>query len=207
MKSCIKRKDFSLKEMSKLKPNPTSEDYFYVSKFEDLNDFSLTIYFGKEESVKILNASLSWKEANTKEIFKTDKKSELESKITEILESESYMFHKIFGKPNKIKSLELKDKPNAFGESYALFKLEEINNSWDIDADWIIYKLIEGKVFKDELSESQLDGLYNFLSKTKVDVYNLVSHNETNMKTLKETLNSFETAEDISSALELVFSR
>jgi len=207
MKSCIKRKDFSLKEMSKLKPHPTSEDYFYVSKFEDMNDFSLTIYFGKEAGVELLNASLSWKEAKTKEIFKTDKKSELESKITEILESESYMFHKILGKPNKIKSLELKDKPNAFGESYALFKLEEINNSWNIDADWIVYKLMEDKCFKEELSESQLDGLYDFLSKTKVDVYNLASSDETNMKTLGETLNSFETAEDISSALELVFSR
>tara|TARA_Y100001960_G_scaffold333998_2_gene443341 strand:- start:33708 stop:34331 length:624 start_codon:yes stop_codon:yes gene_type:complete len=207
MKSCIKRKDFSLKEMSKLKPNPNSKDYFYVSKFEDMNDFSLTIYFGKEKGVELLNASLSWKEAKTKEIFKTDKKSELESKITEILESESYMFNKILGKLNKIKSLELKDKPNAFGESYALFKLEEINKSWNIDADWIVYKLMEGKCFKEELSESQLDGLYDFLSKTKVDVYNLASSDETNMKTLRETLNSFETAEDISSALELVFSR
>lgn len=207
MKSCIKRKDFSLKEMSKLKPNPNSEDYFYVSKFEDMNDFSLTIYFGKEEGVELLNASLSWKEANAKEIFKTDKKSEIESKITDILESESHMFHKIFGKPNKIKSLELKDKPNAFGESYGLFKIEKINKSWDIDADWIIYKLIDNNCFENELSEPQLDGLYDFLSKTKVDVYNLVSKNKTNMKTLKETLSSFESAEDISSALELVFSR
>lgn len=207
MKSCIKRKDFSLKEMSKLKPNPNSKDYFYVSKFEDMNDFSLTIYFGKEEGVELLNASLSWKETDTKKIFKTDKESEIESKIMNVLESESHMFHKILGKQNKIKSLKVKDKPNAFGECYALFKIEKINNSWDVDADWIIYKLMEGKCFKEELSESQLDGLYDFLSKTKVDVYNLVSNNKTNMKTLKETLNSFETAEDISSALELVFSR
>ena len=207
MKSRIKREDFYLKEMSKIKPNPNSKDYVYISRFEDKNNLSLTIYFAKENGLEDLNASLSWKEANTKKIFKTNEKEKIKSKIINILESECYMFNKILGKQNKIKSINIKEKPNALGEKFAVFKTEDSSNSWNIEADWVIYKLIDFKYINDELSEYQLDGLFNFLSKKKVDIFNLVSKSEKNLERLNETLNSFDNEEEISSSLEFFFSR